>query len=351
MGLFSSNEGYLGIDIGSFSIKLVELVKNKGEVELSTYAFSENKDISSDSSRLKDPEYIIKIIEQLYQKSEATSRSAVSTIPSFSVFSSVINLHNVDKREMGEAIEWEAKKLIPLPLEEMVLDWKVIDDTSSEKNNIKVFLTGSPKKLIKKYVNIFRRTQLDLLSLETESFSLVRALVGDDKSTMMIVQMGASNTDISVVQKGIPILNRSIDVGGLSITKAISGNLNVGLYRAEQFKKDMGMNTEKAAGGVIPKTIASSINPIINEIKYLLNLYKNSSSGREGSGNVEKIILSGGSVMLPNFADYLSDNLNMNVIIGDPWARVSYPKELKPVLAETGPSMSIAIGSAIREIE
>lgn len=350
MGFFSQNKRYLGVDIGSFSTKLVELIPKNGGMELSAYAFSENKNIFKDPNQSKDQEYITRVIRKIYEESGASSKAAVSTIPSFSVFSSVINLHNVETKDMREAVEWEAKKLIPLPLEEMALDWKIIG--SSKNGDKRVFLTGSPKKLTKKYVDIFRQTDLNLVSLETESFSLIRSLMGDDKSTVMLVQMGASNTDIFIVQKGIPILNRSIDSGGTAITKAVAGNLNIGLSRAEQFKMDMGMNTEGAAGGVIPKTIASSLNPVVNEIKYLLNLYKNSNSSKDREAeNVEKIILSGGASLLPGLSKHLSDNLDMNVIIGDPWSRISYPQELKPVLSGIGPIMSIAAGSAIKEIE
>ena len=350
MGLFSANNSYLGIDIGSFSIKLVELTKKKGKMELSTYAFSENKKIFTDSGWLKDSEYVVKIIEKLYEESGATGKMAVSTIPSFSVFSSIINLHNVNKKDMDSAIEWEAKKLIPLPLEEMALGSEIIKGADNKKNT-KVFLTGSPKKLIKKYINIFRRTDINLSSLETETFSLIRSLVGSDKSTLVLIQIGSSNTDISIIQEGIPILNRSIDIGGLAITKAISNSLNVGLPRAEQFKIDLGINIGGSGGDVIPKTIATSINSIINEIKYLLNLYNNSRQGDKAGANVEKIILTGGSAMLPNLVDYLSKSLNMNVIIGDPWSRISYPSELKPVLEEVGPRFAIAIGSAIKGIK
>jgi type IV pilus assembly protein PilM len=266
------------------------------------------------------------------------------------VFSSVINLNNANKKELSSVIEWEAKKLIPLPLEDMVLDWKIIDEEDANKNT-KVFLTGSPKKLIKKYVNIFRRTDIALSFLETESFSLIRSLVGEDKSTVMLIQIGASNTDISVIKKGIPILSRSIDAGGLTITKAISNNLNIGLVRAEQFKIDLGINMNGSSSDVIPKTILGALSPVINEIKYLLNLYNNGKLNHDDGGQkVEKIILTGGSSNLPNFVEYLSQTLNMNVIIGDPWSRISYPEELRPILKEAGPGLAIAIGSAIRGI-
>jgi type IV pilus assembly protein PilM len=348
MAIFSSNGSYIGVDIGASAIKMVELEKRQGKIELVSYGYSENiKEIAGDGWT-KNTEYVVKVIDKIYKKMEATTNMAVATLPAFSVFSSIITLRNVDKNGLSAAVEWEAKKFIPLPLEEMILDWKIISndkEKDKDKNNTMVLLTGSPKNLVKRYVNIFRKTLVNLTNLEPETFALIRALVGSDKSTLMLAEIGAVNTDIFIVKEGIPVLTRSLDIGGRTISKALAASLNISLERAEQFKRDMGIVGNQAAGDVIPKTIASATAPMIEEIKYLLNLYQNKNEDK-----VEKIILSGGSALLPNFTNYLSEKLNLNVIAGDPWARISYQPELKPILNEIGPGFAVAIGAALREI-
>jgi len=231
-----------------------------------------------------------------------------------------------------------------------VLDWKVIPqlnpDPNNPNNNTKIFLTGSPKKLIKKYINIFNAAKINLVSLETETFSLIRSLLGNDKSTVMIVDLGANSTDICIVKESIPYLNRSINVSGHTITEAISQKLGISLEKASQLKFDLGISALGEKQVDVPQIVMNAVAPIINEIKYMVDLF-------EGSNNekVEKIILSGGGAMLINLANYLENTLNIQVIIGNPWFRVSYPKELQPVLAEVGPRLSIAIGLAMRSIE
>ncbi|MBU2260245.1 pilus assembly protein PilM, partial [Patescibacteria group bacterium] len=249
MGLFSSNKGYLGIDIGSSSIKIVELKEERGRLRLLTYGFTENLGDKFKDYLQKDVKYTASVINKVCEKAKITSQNAIAALPTFSVFSSIINLSNVNLKEISSAVHWEAKKIIPLPLEDMVLDWKFISD-SKEKNSdgdkkkdTKVLLTGAPKTLVKKYISIFKEARINLLSLETETFSLIRSLLGNDKTTIMIVEIGASTTDSSIVSKGIPVLNRSIDIGGLTITKAISSNLNIGMERAEQFKYDLGITS------------------------------------------------------------------------------------------------------------
>ena len=344
MSLFFASESCLGIDIGSSSIKIVEIKKEGGKIKLLTYGFSENLD---DLDRA-DPKKIAAIINKICREANTGSRQAVSALPTFSVFSSIINLSGVNKKDLSSAINWEAKKVIPLPLEEMILDWKKIDslDQAGPKGGIKILLTGAPRTLVKKYIEIFKSAQINLLSLETETFALIRSLLGGDKATVMIVEIGAKTTSFNVVDQNIPILNRSIDIGGWTISKALSSNLNIGLERAEQFKYDLGISSLESADNSIPKTIAESVAPIVNEIKYALNLYQNKSNKK-----VDKIILTGGSALLVNFTNYLSKILDINVVAGNPWAKISYPLDLEPLLEEIAPRMAIAIGLALREME
>ena len=343
MSLFFPKQSFLGIDIGSSSVKIVELKNEGGVIRLLTYGFSENLD---DLDK-KEPGDISAIINKICEQAGVSSRKAVSALPTFSVFSSILNLSAAGKKDLPSAINWEARKVIPLPLDEMILDWKKIDSPGEEeKNNIKVLLTGAPRTLVNKYIEIFKSARINLISLETETFALIRSLLGNDKSTVMIVEIGAKTTSFNIIDQNIPILNRSIDIGGWTVTKAIASNLNIGQERAEQFKYDMGISLSASPNEIIPKTIAESVSPIVNEIKYALNLFQNKSDKR-----VDKIILSGGSALLINFIPYLSKVLNINVLAGNPWAKISCPVDLKPLLDEIAPRLAIAIGLALRQME
>lgn len=351
MGLFSSSENnYLGIDIGDSSLKMVELVKKGKKIVLNNYGFSEDLGNTDKLTSTDDAEYVAKLINKVKKDIGISATNASVSLPSFSVFSSVINLYNINKKNIAEHVNEEAKKVIPLPLEEMVLDWKVIpqedSDPENPSNNTKIFLTGSPKKLIKKYINIFNTAKINLVSLETETFSLIRSLLGNDKSTVVIVDLGANSTDICVVKESIPYLNRSINVSGNTITTAISQKLGISMEKASQLKFDLGVAALGENQIAVPQIVMNAVSPIINEIKYMVDLFENSNNEK-----VEKIILSGGGSTLINLANYLENTLNIQVIIGNPWFRVSYPKELQPVLSEVGPRLSIAIGLAMRSIE
>lgn len=360
MGLFSSPSGYLGIDIGNHSIKIVELRNEKGRPRLATYGFSDQKlDITkTDSAEMQAK--TAKIIQEICKEAKTKSVKIVASLPSFSVFSSIISLPKMSKKDLVSAIRWEAKKVIPLPLEEMILDWRILDEEANgepkgkkppsarpdkNKKNTRLLLTGASKNLVSSYMKIFKAAGLSLLSLEPESFALIRSLVGHDKATVIIINIGDLTTNVSIVEEGVPFMNRSIDMGGQAITRSISNSLNISPERAEQFKKDVGLSGSGGAVNTIPKTIEESVSTIVNEIKYTIGLYQNQSNKR-----VEKIVLAGGAAMLSGLSAHLSSVLDINTYVGDPWARVVYPVELKPVLNEIGSRMAVAIGLAMRDI-
>jgi len=339
---------FLGIDIGDSSLKMVELRKKNRKIYLSNYAFSEN--ISEiNFTKIDDISYLAKAINKVRNEAGITATKVTASLPTFAVFSSIINLSNVDKKGIAAAVNEEAKKVIPLPLEEMILDWKIVPDDNGKtpnKGNMRVFLTGSPKKIVRKYIDVFKMAKLNLVSLETETFSLVRSLVGNDKTTLMIAEIGANSTDISIVKESIPVLNRSLAVCASTVTKVLSEKLGMTYAQVEQFKFDLSVVLGADSKEELPQLIGKTLEPIITEIQYMLDFFKS-----QNGGEVEKIILSGGGAMLLNLADYFSKRLNIKVIIGDPWNRISYAPELKPVLAEVGAKLAVAIGLGMREIE
>lgn len=360
---------YLGIDIGRTAIKIVELKDIGRKSKLITYGYV---NLVSDINHLSDKDEIrlVKVLKYTLQQIKSSSQKCVTALPNSSVFSSIVSLPKMSEKDLKKAIKWEAKKFVPMPIEEMILDWQVLEESrnisspvtqtspstqktlkilkvAKKENNrsaVKILLTAAPRKLIELYIQIFKQANLELLGIETESFALERSLVGFDPSPIMIVDISAFNTDIVIVEKGIPVLTRTVDIGGEAVTDAIAANLRIDRQRAEQFKRDVGFTD--SGGSAISKIIESTLSPIINDVKYAFDLYQL----REGAVDVEKIILTGGSAFLPALDSYLSKLLNIKVYIGDPWSRVSYPEELRPALEEISARFAVAVGLAMREI-
>ncbi len=375
MPLFDKKDtSIIGVDLGTASIKLIELSKAKDDsFTLVTYGFVEHfpRDIKATSQ--EENLRLGSAVQQIADRARCIAKSATAALPTYQVFTSLISLPRMSKEELDSAVHWEAKKIIPLPLEDITLDYKILNGGEQKKGSLaitgakgkahevdgeeatdfKILVTGAGKDTVQRYSAIFEATPLTLVSLETEMFALARALVADDPGEIMIVEIGASITDIIIVESGVPFLSRSIEAGGNTLTRAIQAALQINERRAEQLKRDIGVTSFKdgQGGGDVPGIIKSALEPIIHEIRYTLDLYRNHgvTPSPHASGTIEKIILTGGSAMMPNLASYLSSALNLRVLVGDPWSRIGYPDDLKPILANIGPRFSVAIGLAMRE--
>ena len=374
MSLFSKKtKGHLGIDFGAGGIKVVQLREINGRGSLFTYGFSEFAPEETGLDYLENPERAGALLKQICAKAKVTTTSACAALPIPAVFSAVLSLAPMPKKDLPQAVQWEAKKLIPLPIEEVTLDFKELAPVKEEKQatvsgvagaangekvasakkpeqkTIEVLLTAASKAIIEKYVKIAKVAGLTLASLETEAFALIRSLQGSDPSAVVIVDMGAVRSNILIVDRGIPMFTRSVEIGGKKCTEAIAASLGVPLAQAEAMKRDIGgAGFPGIAPGALPPIFAEVLEPLINEIKYSFSIYKN----RNGSETrlPEKIVLSGGGAGLPGLAEFLAGQFNIRTFLGNPWEHVNFQPDLQPVLHSFGSKFSVAIGLAMRNL-
>jgi type IV pilus assembly protein PilM len=362
---------FLGIDLGAGSIKLVELRNEQGRARLVTYGMYEVPVGSvNDNNWSQRREQAVSVIKQLLEQTNAQSRLVVSALPTFEVFSSLITVPALTPKELTNAIRLEAKKVVPRPLDEMVLEWNEVGEASTttptklegakeeelgtitnvkKAEQKKILLTAAPKDLVDSYVSIFKEAGLRLIGLETEAIALSRSLIGRDPSVVMVVDMGAQSTNLSIIEEGIAVVNRGVNFGGAQLTQKFVEKMGVEPALADQWKHDVSLTS---VGGKLSPVLVGMLDDILHEIRYLFQLYRSQlrPDATAGKAGVEKIIMAGGSSFVPGLAEYLAEQLNVPVHLGDPWARIIYPEDLSSLLAQLGPSMAVSIGLAMREI-
>jgi type IV pilus assembly protein PilM len=368
MGLFGpKKQSYLGVDLGAGGIKLVELQNEKGRARLHTYGFTERLPDAQPVNLVDAPKETADLLRKIVQKAKTSTMRAIAGLPIASVFSSVITVPKGNEKELREAIQWQAKKLIPVPLEEMVLDFKPIvapggdkakakpadkaEEKKDEQKTVQVLITGASKSMVQKYVTVYKQAGLELVSLETETFALIRSLIGKDRATSMIVDVGAIRTNIIIVENGIPYVTRSLDMGGATLTRAMAKALSMDIKAAEEMKCDIKSVSTLYPGEGMPKIFETTIAPMLTELQYSMNLYAGQQAGEPTGKSIEKIILTGGASALPALATFFAKQLSTKTYVGDPWARVVYSDELRPVLDEIGPRYAVSVGLAMRDIE
>lgn len=390
MGLFKRKKeevaGLIGLDIGAGGVKLVELVRKDKKLTLSTYATARPKEMKEGQTVhdfFKDTKAAADMLQSLLKAAGVQQKRVNIAIPSHVVFHAMITLPVPTKpgEDLRPQVEMRVKPLLPLPIEEMVIDSVVVDkhllpkaalsfkkkekeveDDSSiaqfaalqsgegmaeaagaKPAFIRVLVSGSPKTLVDQYVEIGKRANLELVALETESFALIRSLVGNDKAKIMIVDIGEDRTNLTIVQQGLPFLHRSIQVGGNSITKEFMRRLNVDQATAEQIKRDLAQDPT----GEPPEAITAILDPILHEIRYSLQLFAEQDFHNQTT--VDKLILAGGSSHIPYLDPILTNAIKVNVYVGNPWARVMTPPAMRQALDDNGPQFAVAIGLAMKE--
>lgn len=358
MALFrhKKNEGFLGIDIGTSGIKLVEIGIRRGRPALLTYGYTEKPSAQRLISPFEDTKRTGEILAKLVKDSGASALVAMSALPLTAVFSAIIAVPIGKKgKDIKAYADAQAAKLTPIPIADMVtyvtpIDGETPPATEAKKTYTRVLVTGAARVQVQKYVDIFREGKLALKTLDTEGFALIRSLVGKEKNTVLLLDIGSGRSTLTIAEKGIPVLTRSVNIGGDLVTKRIQDQLGVAEEEAERLKLDFSsFSGESTLPGGLPPILEPLMQPLVHEIRYALQLYANMELTDHRP--VEKIVLTGGSSLLPRIPLYLSEVLNMNVYQGDPWARLAYPQELRPVLDEIGPKMAVAIGLALRELD
>lgn len=344
---------FLGIDIGTTSIKIVELSGLRERIKLENYGeigaqmfYRKPFRTFEKSTLLLSNQDIAKAIGAIFKEAKIENREAVFSIPDFSTFFTFLELPPMTQEEISSAVQFKARQHIPLPLSEVVLDWSIIEEgevSNREKAGLKVLLVAVPHEVINQYQEIARLSQIRLLALEAEVFGLLRSLIKDKKGTITLVDIGAQSTTISIVENGVLKITYSFDVSGNELTRLLSKSLNISYNKAEDLKKRHGIGFSEMKIG---RVLSPLIDLMLSEIeKISQNFYK--AEGKE----IEKVILAGGSALLPGLKEYSSKRLKKTVEIANPFTEIFYSPVLEQTLREIGPSYAIAVGMALRGFE
>jgi type IV pilus assembly protein PilM len=353
MGIFGNKpKSFLGIDIGTSSIKVVQLKKEEDKFELETYGeistvgYVERLNESFQSSSLKTIEAVTReMVKLAINKAHVDTKNTVMAIPVFSSFTSAIEMPEMTEKELAQAVEFEARKYIPISSAEVELDWKIIENGKKGK---RILLIAVPKEVINKYIRIADSLGLRITALELESFSFVRSLMNGDPGSACILDIGARTTSLTIVDKSAIQMSHGLDIAGAEMTKILASSLGVAFKRAEDFKLLHGIDNAETKNGDEKKEIKTAlltlIDEILNESERMINEYQ-SKTGRK----IEKLILNGGSAQMDGLKEYIEERLKIKTFIADPWSKIIYPKELEKTLKEIGPQFSVAVGAAMRE--
>ncbi len=336
----------LGLDIGSHTIKLIELASEGDKLGLMAAGSIPTPPKALTSTAPADTEAIAQAIKRLLKETGAKSRTIQIALPESKVFTRVIEVPALSERELSSAIKWEAEQYIPLPLDQVNVDFTVLRDAKETgTNKMEVLLVAAPKTLLERYLSILELAELTPLGAETEIIATSRALVRSIASikSVMVVSLGAQTTDLAILRSGILTFTRSLSAGGDALTRALAQGLDFNMTQAEEFKKTYGLQQDKLEGKIVT-AVKPIMDTIIAEIKRALAFYQE----KYREEHVQSVLLSGGTARLPGMVTYLAQNLGLEVQLANPWAGIVRDPRFNVLNAE-GPNFCIAVGLALRK--
>ncbi|RJR15194.1 type IV pilus assembly protein PilM [Candidatus Microgenomates bacterium] len=340
----------VGLDVGSQYVKYVQLEHlGKSGFRLASIGMTPvpAQGLSSESS--VDHEAVAASIKKLFREGGVKNKEVAVALPETNVFTRIIQVPPLSERELASAIKWEAEQYIPLPLEEVNMDFSIVGEAKDKDGNKKldILLVAAPKGVIERYNKILDMADLEAFAMETEIISATRALipsVAERPQTVMIVNIGALTTDLSIVKSGVIAFTRSIPTGGTTFTRGLAQDFSFSMPQAEEYKKAYGLDKEKLEGKVY-NTLYPLYKMIAEEMKRAVMFFQS----RYSQENVTSIILSGGTAKMPGLVSQITTDLGVETLIGNPWTHVTRDPKRFAKADEENASFIVAVGLAMRE--
>lgn len=333
---------YFGLDIGSSSIKLLELKNNKevGAVGMAVNPVgSSNLDLAAEAKNK-----LVEAVKSLVDESKVRSRRVVLSIPEASVFSKVLLLPVMSSPELASAIKWELDQVIPFPPSEVETSWVVFDKPKKRLGNekMKVFVVAVPNKVSQAYVNFLTMTGLEPVRVENEILSLTRSMVdrGVNEGVSLVMDVGAGTTKMVVAEKGELFVSHVIPLAGEAMTRMIAETFKLPLNQAEEYKRVYGAEKTEVEGKIFA-SLSGLIDNMVSEIKKVVANFSN----LEKDKTIERIILVGGGAYLKGFSSLLVEKTGISVVLGDSFFGLTAPEKIKG----SGVVFAAALGLSISE--
>ena len=345
MSVFSGLSGgdFFGLDIGTTAVRLVELRGTGNTKTLAKYAYVPIEGNLALSESKADQQKLVQMIAQLVKQAGLGTKNVAVGIPSSRVFTTVADVDRLPSSELAKAIRFQADSLIPTPLAESKIDWALIGDSPADKTKQEILLSSVPNKFVEDRLDMLESVGLNVVAFEPDNLAMARALAAPDASAQLIVDVGRRSTDLVILLNGVPHLTRSIPTGVEAFVRAATQNLNIDEKQAEQFVFKFGLSKDKLEGQVL-QAISSTVDLLTTEIEKSIKFFQT----RYVDNKLQRIIVTGGASVMPEFPLYLANKYGIAVEIGNAWRNVSYARDRQNELAAISNQFGVAAGLAER---
>jgi type IV pilus assembly protein PilM len=351
------------IDFGSRSIKVAKLQKISDSYELVNYGITLTPEGAIANGDIFNPIAVADVLTDLLSDIGLRDNKAIIAITGQKVIVREVVFPLMEDKELMAGVMWEAPKYVPYDLDESIIDAEKVEEFVEKDGNkmMRVLLVATPKSIIQPYMEVLKKARIRPKIIDIVSSANIRAFehqLTDKKEEEpessivdIILSIGASNTNLTLVEKGNLKFTRDILVGGTDITKAIAKSLNISFDEAEKLKREtkivLGQEAEEEKKNESEKIIVKLLNQLTKEVRKSLSYYKTQSQ----KVKYNKMILSGGCANIVNITEYLSEQFEIPVIIGNPLESIKIDENVFDIkrMKKLEDTLATVIGLAMRE--
>jgi type IV pilus assembly protein PilM len=354
----SREKGLVGLDIGSYSIKVVEL-KSKKKGDSQTYEVLKigYEPLPHDAiveGTIIDSAAVVETIRLVLDENKISNKEVCISISGNSVIIKKISLPVMEKQELAESIIWEAKHNIPYPYEETNVDYAILRSSrGAEEKNLDILLVAAKKDKIANYSNVINQARKNLQAIEVDTFALQNVLEINypeffNEKTLALINIGANVTNVVIVERGTPQLFRDLSLGGYFFTENIRKELNISFEEAEKLLK--GIPGKTVTAEQFSSVLNMNVRDLLDEIEKTFSFYE-ATEKRERK--IEQIVLSGGLANVPNMVNAFEHKFRIKTEILNPFRDILYnPDKFDSIyFNEMAPIFGVAVGLATRKAE
>lgn len=324
--LFYQDKPVFGLDIGFSSLKVMQIDSQGKNQVVTGYGVA-----TFDPKALKDgeivaPEIIAKVVYELFDKhlvGDITTRRVALAVPASRTFTRTITLPNLSPKDLEEAIRLETEQYVPVPLEELYVDYMVVNKNEKEQE---ILAVAVPRKIVSSYMKLADLLGLEVVAIETTINSASRLFVQSEQSDVptVLIDFGSLSSDITIYDKGI-VVTGTVLGGGDNFTTIIANQLGVTAQEAHVIKTKYGLGVSKKQKE-IANGLDSTLQQMLKEIRRMIRYYEERSDTQRKIG---QIVTMGGGANMPGLSDHMTNLLRLPVRMCDPWQHIGF-KELEP---------------------
>jgi type IV pilus assembly protein PilM len=355
--IFSGKGGsVLGVDIGSSSIKVVQLKRERGRAILETYgaiALGPYAGIEIGRATQLPVEKLAEALRDVIREANVTTSDAGLSIPHTSSLISVIKLPAAAESKLDTVMPLEVRKYIPVPVSEVELDWSVISGgrqaAAGAGDQIEVLFVAIHNETLEKYRRVAVDAGLTAAFFEIEVFSAVRAALEHGIAPIAVVDIGAATTKFYVVERGVVRESHIINRGAQELTINLARAANIPVASAEDRKRKSGLqsvSTLDPLTEVMQRSFDLTLTPLMSEISHTLASFE-----ARINEPISAMVFTGGGATLKGFKEFVAQKLSVEVRIADPFSKTESPAFLSDILKAIGPEFSVAVGLALRRLQ